>query len=336
MEKHRVYKHRSRMIAALTLTVGLFGLFTSGAHVSAAPTSTSNGLNTLKISPVRTDIVVAPGKSEVVVMKITNMTKAPMTIQAIENDFVAGDERGTPALILDADKFAPTHSLKRYMTPIPNTTIAPGTTQEIKVSIKVPLDAKPGGYYGAVRFTPVSLGGASSVSLNASAASLVLMTVPGEIQEKLNLTKFDIKQGSKIDTIFQSANDLQLSFRLENTGSIQEGPFGNISVMQGDTVIYSYDFNNEIPREMVLPDSARVWDIPLKNIGSFGNYTIKATLSYGQKNQTIEVTKSFWVIPIAVIAVTVGGLLLLIAIIVAIRLFLQDYKKRILKKHGRK
>lgn len=330
-------KHRSRTIAALTLMVGLFTLLGSTGPVFAAPaTSTSNGLNTLKISPVRSDIVIAPGKTDVVTMKVTNMTKAPMTIQAIENDFVAGDDRGTPALILDASKFAPTHSLKRYMVPIPNTTIAPGVTQEIKVTVKVPLDAKPGGYYGAVRFSPVSAGGSTSVNLNASAASLILMTVPGPVEEKLTLKSFDVKQGSKVDTIFQSANDLQVSFRMENTGSIQEGPFGNISVMQGDKVVYSYNFNDTAPREMVLPDSTRVWDVPLKNIGGFGNYTIKATLSYGQKNQTIEVKKSFWVIPIAVIAVTVGGLLLLVAIIVAIRMFLQDYKKRILKKHGRK
>ena len=162
------------------------------------------------------------------------------------------------------------------------------------------------------------------------------MTVPGPVEEKLTLTNFNVKQGSKIDTIFQSANDLQLSFRMENTGSIQEGPFGNVSVMQGDKVVYSYAFNNDTPREMVLPDSARVWDIPLKNIGSFGNYTIKATFSYGQKNQTIEVTKSFWVIPIFVIVVSVGSIILLVAIIVAIRMFLQDYKKRILKKHGKR
>lgn len=336
MEREHVNNHRSRMYAVLTLMVGLFTLLGSSNNVFAAPaTSTSNGLNTLKISPVRSDISIAPGKSDVVTMKVANMTKAPMTIRAIENDFVAGDERGTPALILDADKFAPTHSLKRYMVPVPNTTIAPGVTQEIKVTIKVPADAKPGGYYGAVRFSPVSADGSTSVNLNASAASLVLMTVPGPVEEKVNLTSFNVKQGSKIDTIFQSANDLQVSFRMENKGSIQEGPFGNISVWQGDKVVYSYDFNSTQPREMVLPDSARVWDVPLKNIGSFGNYTIKATLSYGQKNQTIEVKKSFWVIPIFVIVVSVGSILLFVAIIVAIRMFLQDYKKRILKKHGR-
>ena len=324
------------MIAIATFVVGIFAVFTSVA-ASAAPTTTSNNMNTLKLSPVRSDITIEPGKSQVVTVKVTNLTKTPMTIQAIENDFVAGDERGTPALVLDANKFAPTHSLKRFMVPLSNVTVPATTTKDIKLTINVPANANPGGYYGAVRFQPVSgSGDNASVSLNASAASLILLTVPGEVEEKLNLTNFSIMQGSKNDTIFQSSNDLKVGVRFENKGNIQEGPFGSISVLQGDNVVYSYKFNDVTPREMILPDSARRWDVPLKNIGSFGNYTVKATFTYGKSNQTIEVTKSFWVIPVFVIAVTVGGLLLLIAIIVAIWLFLKDYKRRILNKHTKR
>ena len=323
------------MIAVAILAVGLLSVYNGGHQAFAAPNSGVNDLNTLKLSPVRSDISIAPGKSSVVVVKVTNLTKAPMTIQSIQNDFVAGDERGTPALILDADEFAPTHSLKRFMVPIKNVTIAPQSTQEIKLTINVPADAKAGGYYGAVRLVPMAGDGSKNVNLNASAASLVLLTVPGETVEQLNLTKFDVMQGSKADTIFQSANDLQLSFRMENKGNVQLGPFGQITVKQGDKVIYTYDFNTTDPRDQILPDSARIWDIPLKEIGSFGNYTVTALFTYGKNNQTLEVSKSFWVIPIAVIAITLGGLILLILIIVAVVWFLKDYKKRILKKHGK-
>lgn len=328
-------KHLSRMIAIATLMLGVFGLLVGGDQTFAAPSPGTNEQNTLKLSPVRSDISIGPGKSSVVVVKVTNLTKAPMTIQAIQNDFVAGDERGTPALILDANEFAPTHSLKRFMVPIKNVTIAPETTQDIKLTINVPADAKAGGYYGAVRFAPVTGGGAQNVNLNASAASLILLTVPGDTVEQLNLTKYDIRQGSKVDSIFQSANDLQLTFRFENKGNVQVGPFGQIVVKQGDNVIDTYDFNTTDPRDMILPDSARVWDVPLKNIGSFGNYTVTALFTYGKDNQTIEVTKSFWVIPLSVIFITLGIVVFLAILITAIVMFLKDYKKRILKKHGR-
>lgn len=86
---------------------------------------------------------------------------------------------------------------------------------------------------------------------------------------------------------------------------------------------------------MVLPDSARRWNVPLKNIGTFGHYTVTATFTYGKSNQSIEVSKSFWVIPQALIIAVVVGLLLLIALIVGIVLFLKNYKRRVLRKHGR-
>ena len=85
---------------------------------------------------------------------------------------------------------------------------------------------------------------------------------------------------------------------------------------------------------MVLPDSARRWEIPLDKVGEFGNYTVTATFTYGQKNQTIEVTKSFWVIPMSVIIAAIVGVIVLIALIVGIWLFLRGYKKRVLRSHG--
>lgn len=331
--KQRVQTNILVAVAICIVAVTLVVLIDTRAH---AVTSTNNNLNTLKISPVRSDVTVVPGKSGTVVVKVTNLTKLPMTIQSIENDFIAGDERGTPALILDANKYAPTHSLKRFMVPIKNVTIAPGKIKEIKLVINVPADAKPGGYYGAVRFSPVSDDGSTSVNLNASAASLVLLTVPGDAVEKLRLTDFSIMQGSKIDTVFQSSNDLKVSYRFINEGSIQEGPFGKVTVKQGDKVVYNYDFNIDNPREMVLPDSARRWDVPLKNIGSFGNYTVTATFTYGKNNESLNVTKSFWVIPWSVIVGAVVGLLALIGLVVGIWMFLKSYKRKILRSQSRR
>lgn len=76
--------------------------------------------------------------------------------------------------------------------------------------------------------------------------------------------------------------------------------------------------------------------VPLKDVGSFGNYTVVATFSYGKDNQTIEVTKSFWVVPVFVIVIAIAGTIGLIVLIVGIWLFLRNYKRRILKSHGRR
>ena len=296
--------------------------------------SVTNSANVLKVSPVRSDIEVKAGETKKVQTTVTNLTKTPITIKAITNDFIAGDERGTPALILDADKYAPTHSLKRFMKPIADVTIPAGKAKAIEVTIAVPKDAQAGGYFGAVRFAPTTPGDGGQVNLSGSVASLMLLTVPGPAIEKMNLTEFVIQQGGKSAPYFQSANDLQASVRFENKGNLQMGPFGKLSIKEGDKVVYDVNFNDKNPRDVILPDSARRWDIPLKNIGSFGHYTVSATFTYGSKNQTVEVTESFWIIPQMVIIGTIVGILLLIALIVGIWLFLRHYKRRVLRHHG--
>ena len=317
----------------LTIVGMAIALLVGPSAAFAAPVN--NSTNTLKISPVRRDAEVKPGESKTFQTTVTNLTNTDITVRAIENDFIAGDEQGTPALILDETKYAPSHSLKRYMKPIANITVPANGAKTVSVVVTMPKDVKAGGYFGAIRFAPVSLETGGQVNLNASVASLLLVTVPGKVTEKLNLTNFEVQQNGKTGEMFGTPDKLQLLARFVNDGGIQEAPFGKVSVIQDDKkVVYEADFNNKDPRDVVLPDSARRWDIPLKNIGGFGHYTVTATFTYGKNNQSIEISKSFWVIPQMVIIAAVVGLLVLIALIVGIWMFLKNYKRRLLKKHG--
>ncbi len=317
-----------RMIVGLVLGVALLATINTSL-VSAQATA-----NTLKVSPVRSDVQIQPGTSQTVKTTVTNLTDQPITVRPIENDFIAGDERGTPALILDENQFAPTHSLKRFMKPLADVTIPAGQAKTISVTIDVPKDAQAGGYFGAVRFAPTNPDSGGQVNLSASVASLILMTVPGPATEDLQLTSFTVQQNGKNGTFFRSPDNLQAAFRFQNKGNVQLGPFGKISVKKGDKVVYEADFNNKNPRDVILPDSARRWEVALNNIDSFGHYTVSGTLTYGQKNQSIEVNESFWVVPMAVIIGAIVGMLLLIGIIVGVWLFLRSYKRRVLRNHG--
>lgn len=319
-------------------TGALFAVLVAIASFMVSPhtfaQSTNNAANTLKISPVRRDVEIKPGESRTVQTIVTNLTNAPISVHPIENDFIAGDERGTPALILDEDKYAPSHSLKRFMTPLSDITIPAKQAKTVDVVITVPKNAQPGGYFGAVRFTPTSTDEGGQVNLSASAASLILMTVSGPVVEKLDLTDFVIQQNGKTGDMFSTPDKLQVSARFENKGGVQVGPFGKISVLKDNKVVYAADFNNKDPRDVILPDSARRFDMPLKDIENFGHYTVKATLTYGTKNQTIEVTKSFWVIPSYVIIGAIVGVLVLIGLIVMIILLVRNRKRRSLGGRG--
>lgn len=331
--KQRIQASALKTIVFAVTTVALALVAVLFTNSQAFAQTQTNTANTLKVSPVRTDIEIKPGESKTVEVTVSNLTDAPIAVRPVENDFVAGDERGTPALILDENQYAPTRSLKRFMTPLANVTIPAGEAQTVNVVITVPKDAQAGGYFGAVRFAPASPDGGGQVNLSASVASLILLTVPGDVVEKLNLTSFSIQQDGKTGSYFNTPNNLQASVRFENKGGLQAGPFGKVSVKKGDNVVYEADFNNSNPRDTILPDSARRWDIPLDKIEKFGHYTVNATFTYGAKNQTIEVTKSFWVIPTTYIIVAIVGLVVLIGLIaVGVWLAVRGYKNR--KVHG--
>lgn len=292
--------------------------------------------NVIKVSPVRSDIQVNPGESHTVKVTVTNLTNGTVSLAPIENDFIAGNqEDGQPFLILDANKTAPTHSLKKFMQPIDNFTIDAGAAKTIDVVINVPKNAQAGGYFGAIRFAPTTPDGGGQVNLSISATSLILLTVTGDTVEHLNLTDFNIQQNNKSDAFFTTPNDITTNFRFQNTGNLQESPVGKITVTKGKTIVYDVDFNNNTPKDVVLPDSARKWTVPLKNIGDFGHYTVNMTVSYGKDNSTVEVTKSFWVVPLWLMITAGAVLLALIVAVVIILASLARRRKRVLRDQER-
>lgn len=304
-----------------------------------APVTTTdpskNNANSLKLSPLRTDVTLDPGKSDVVKVYATNVTKSTIVLRAIENDFVAGDEKGTPSLILDENSYAPSHSLKRFMAPIPNVTIAPGATQEVDVHVSVPKTAQAGGYYGALRFAPAGSGN-QPVVLSSGIASIILLTVTGPVVERLTLTNFDVQQNGGTGSNFRTPSNLSLLVRFQNQGNLHVAPFGQINVQKGKKVIYSYNFNQENPKQEVLPDSSRRWQVPLKNLGKFGKYTVSGTFGYGSKGETINIQKTVWIVPSSVIMAIVIAIVVLAAIGVGAWAFLRNYKRRILKSSRRR
>ena len=323
-----------RILTSVRTVMGFALALALTANVISSSANAQTTANTLKVSPVRTDIQIEAGKSGEVPITITNLTDADILVAPIENDFVQGDENGTPSIILDAKEFAPTHSLKRFMVPLGNVKVPANGSATVKVAIKVPKDAQAGGYFGALRFAPTTPDSGGQVNLSASVASLILLTVPGPVTEQLNLTDFNLQQGSKPGTDFRTPNDLKAVFRFENKGNIQLGPFGKVSVTQGNKIIYDYDFNQQTPREVVLPDGARKWEIPLKDIGEFGYYKVQATFTYGSANKTIEVERSFWIIPTAFIIAAIAIVVVLIAGIVFLVIWLKGRRKRAIRRHA--
>lgn len=321
--------NKYKLAVCLMLAVSLFFILTP---LNLGATSASS--NTIKMSPVRSDINISPGDSKQIQITATNLTNEAILVKPSLNDFISGDERGTPALILDDNQYAPTRSLKRFVGELDNVLIPGRESKTISVNISVPENARPGGYFGAVRLSAVNPDGGGQVNLSASVASLILLTVNGETTESLRLTDFYVKKNGEIRDVFHNTEGAHISVRFENDGDVQLGPFGKVVVMRSGVVVHEVDFNNKDSRDMILPDSARVWDIPMENIDEIGDYTVQAFFTYGQKNQTTEVTKSFWVVPYIWIIVAAATLIALVVLIVVAVMYRRS-RKRKYRKMGR-
>ncbi len=331
---------RARFSVVAAIMAG-FLVINLAAPLAHAATQTTSAGNAIKVAPVRTDLTIQPGQSRQVSITLQNLTNATVQYAAIVNDFVAGSgESGQPALILDANKFAPSHSLKRYIAPIPNVTVGGGQSKDVTVSITIPKDAAAGGYYGAVRFAPAgSIDPTKNVTLSASVGSLILVKVPGDIKENVTLASFDVRtdpEATSGSSFFTSNKNLYAVARFKNTGNVHEQPFGKVVLKRGSKVLQTVEINNTDPRGNVLPDSIRRFSVKLDKVGLWGKYTVEGNFGYGSSGQLVSGASTFYVFPLTYILIGLGILLLIAGAIVGLPRAIKRYNQSIIRRATRR
>jgi hypothetical protein len=267
-----------------------------------------------------------------VTVYIQNASSTVENLQVVINDFTAPtNETGYPSLLLNGAQ-APTHSLKQFATALnPTFTIQPNQQEAANVLINIPTNAVSGGYYGAIRFFPAGATGNKNVNLSASIASLVLVTVPGNLKEQVSIAGFGVSQGSSTVThsFFLSNKNLQALTRFKNSGNVQEQPFGKIELKQGSTVLNTYGVNNSASPGNVLPDSIRLFSVSLSKVGWYGKYKIEGNFGYGSKGQLLTAQSTFYIIPVIFIILAVLVILFILFLIFGLPRFIRAYNRRV-------
>lgn len=335
----------SLALVALSVSTVSFSALAAAA-TSATNTATGSGI---KLLTVRKDLTVNPGTSQTVTITIQNVTNATTTYQAIVNDFTVqpGNETGQPDLILDPNQYAPSHSLKRFIAPIGNVTLAPNQQTDVKVTITVPKDAAGGGYFGAVRFAPIASGANNqNVTLSASAGTILLVKVPGNIRDQLSIVSFDVRKFNPSNTEemntatasgFHTSNkSLNAVVRFQNSGNVQEQPFGKITLKKGKTVVQTTEVNNTDPRGNVLPNSIRRFSVPLDKLSGWGKFTLEGNFGYGGNGQLLSATSTFYVVPVSTIVLAVVVMALVLFAIFGLPRVVRAYNRRVLRNAGRR
>lgn len=314
-------------------------VFVTASRAGAAtPASAPGPGNGLRVSPVRTDATISPGKSQTVSITVTNVTSSSASLQTIVNDFVANpNESGNPAIILDPTQFAPSHSLKRFIGPVSDFTLLPGQQKVIPIAINIPATAIGGGYYGAIRFAPAgSNTSKNTVSLAGSVGSLVLVKVPGDIKDQLSIASFDTRTQDRPNSFFTSNKSLTATVRFQNQGNIQEQPFGKILLKnRSGKLLGTYELNNIVPPGNVLPDSIRKFSIPLDRVGTFGQFKLEGNFGYGSNGQLLSASTTFYVIPLAYIIIFIVVVFVLVFLIFGLPKLVKAYNRRVLRQARR-
>lgn len=109
----------------------------------------------ISISPLKFEYSLEAGKETSGTVKVTNDTGKPITLYTSKEDFVAGDDSGTPSFVKPQNQESDEFSLSSWISvEDKNLTLANGETREVRFSIKAPSGAEPGGHYGAIFFSP--------------------------------------------------------------------------------------------------------------------------------------------------------------------------------------
>lgn len=319
----------SVVIGSLFLVILL--VFAASPIANAQTNSDSKGSGeALEIGPPVLNLSANPGEVINTKINLRDISSGNLVVHGQVNDFTASGEDGTPKILLEEGASTP-YSFKSWLAPLPSFTLKPREIKTLPITISVPKDASPGGYYGVIRFTanPPELDG-TGVSLSASLGSLVLLKVNGVAKEELSLVSFTASANNKSGRIFENI-PIKFSERIKNSGNIFEQPTGLVTITDvfGKKVA-TLPINQ--PPGNILPQSIRKFDEKLDksvlgNKRLFGRYHAELKVNYGSNKQVLTSSLYFWVIPYKLISIII--VLLIIAFFV-IRKLIKRYNQHII------
>lgn len=290
----------------------------------------------ITVSPVLFDESMDPGQGKQGVIRVQNDTNQTQTYYASTQNFVGKGEEGQQEFLTEEQETGLASWIKLERQSV---MLEPGKASDIKWTVSVPQNAEPGGHYAAVFFAmqPKDDKG-SSVGIGGRTGILFLVNVSGNIRESAQIESFKVMDSSDTNKAEETSfiNHLPAYFetRVKNTGSVHLRPEGEITIknMFGSEVgkIQANPANGRVlpdgirkyrtmygPKDEVVGDGfwsglMREW----KGLG-FGKYTAELNAKYGNQNQPLAASLTFWIIPWR-LAVAILGLLVMLVVLLKV------------------
>lgn len=272
------------------------------------------------VGPGKSEIEVSPGETIIQEISVTNRISANRTF-LIEVEDIEGSSDGSSAVSLTGKERGP-YSIRDYISfPKDSLVLDLGERARIPISVTIPPDAEPGGYYGSVLISTVQdsksdVASAPKSPIIARVGSLFFVRVRGEVETKGKTLSLSILNGKW----WHESGPIELGVLYENTGSVHINPYGEMSVrnMFGEEVGFV-----ELEPWFVLPKSLRIREITWDREFLLGRYTVVAKVNRGYEDIVDEVSVSFWVLPWKIVG---GSFLILFVIIFSLRAFFRNFE----------
>lgn len=253
----------NRKICSLILMLLAVGL--------ARPASAQQGL-VLTISPLKFELEAKKGETLIKEVTLSNSSGSKVSIKSAAKDFVAADEKGKPRFV--SEKQSP-WSMSHWIKVKPSRfELQPGERKKVKVAIKVPKDAEPGGHYAAALFSSAP-SKAGQTGIVAQLGSLILLKVPGKIIEKGRIASLIVPR-------LIESGPIDIKLRFKNEGNVHIRPKGKLKIWRprGQTLTELV-----VGGENVLPKSTRLFAARWKKVPSWGIFMVQGELKYGAKGK---------------------------------------------------
>ena len=288
----------------IATTLSVFFVFSNAAHAySISNIAGVSSQGSFVVGPAKSELSLNPGETKNIELRIQNRMGRTQSFEISFEDFVASKDLDQTVVLAGSEIKSQTSLVEYIRVEKNNFTLEQGDELVLPVTISIPEQVSPGGRFGAVVVSAVSLkenngteeraySGASVVS---RIASLMFVKVNGDVVTSGTLSDFSTKNNQ---AVFWSG-EVPVRMLFKNTGTVHVNPYGIITVKD---IFGSRVGEVQIDPWFVLPGSSRTRDVSLRKEGLLGRYTATLEINPGYGSTTQVKQIAFYVVsPVAVI-----------------------------------
>lgn len=301
-----------------TLLLGFLLVFTLTINTSPVAAQEGEGL---KVTPAIIEDKVNPGDVYHFTVTVTNIAPVTKTFTLSAGDIKGLDDAGLP-IFADEGEEPTVYALSSWVTLSADTiTLPAGGSRSVPFTVRVPTQTSPGAHFGGVFFQagsekPETTGAAVSMKIG----TIITLRIAGDVVEEARLREFST------DKMIYSSPTVKFKARVENLGNSLARPHGLVEI----TDMWGKQVGNVEVNEggaPVFPGADRSYITAWKHDGfAFGRYQAILALNYGDESKkTISATTSFWILPLKMMAIVLGGLLGIIFLLwTGVRMYIRN------------